>query len=182
MKFSQTLLQLATLTISQQHRQPVDSPILNSQREPIYSSTMADQTDSHRSLATRIKDKFSSSSHRHSPTSTATTDTPPPADGSAAARTDRGKLILEVFDSAFRHLMKNDKSAIQTKYRKMAGSAFAFYRGSAPLFYRDLEPESETGPYLDERTSRIWIHGDLHAENFGTYSMFFLFLLLLLLC
>src|SRR5918997_1156137 len=23
--------------------------------------------------------------------------------------------------------------------------------------------------FLDERTSRVWIHGDLHAENFGTY-------------
>jgi uncharacterized protein (DUF2252 family) len=23
--------------------------------------------------------------------------------------------------------------------------------------------------YADEQTSRIWIHGDLHAENFGTY-------------
>ena len=21
----------------------------------------------------------------------------------------------------------------------------------------------------DDRTSRVWIHGDLHAENFGTY-------------
>ncbi len=27
----------------------------------------------------------------------------------------------------------------------------------------------DSGPYLDERTSRVWIHGDLHAENFGTY-------------
>src|ERR671914_476114 len=24
-------------------------------------------------------------------------------------------------------------------------------------------------PWLDERTSRIWIQGDLHAENYGTY-------------
>ena len=27
----------------------------------------------------------------------------------------------------------------------------------------------DSGPYLDERTARVWIHGDLHAENFGTY-------------
>ncbi len=51
----------------------------------------------------------------------------------------------------------------------MAASPFAFYRGSACLFYADL-----TGPYaddshLDPATSRVWIHGDLHAENFGTY-------------
>ena len=24
-------------------------------------------------------------------------------------------------------------------------------------------------PWADERTSRMWIHGDLHPENFGTY-------------
>jgi uncharacterized protein (DUF2252 family) len=49
----------------------------------------------------------------------------------------------------------------------MAGSAFAFYRGSACLFYSDVAHEDD--PFLDERTSRVWIHGDLHAENFGTY-------------
>lgn len=51
----------------------------------------------------------------------------------------------------------------------MAGSAFAFYRGTACLFYNDLERERHGGPYLDDRTGRVWIHGDLHAENFGTY-------------
>jgi len=24
-------------------------------------------------------------------------------------------------------------------------------------------------PFLNEKTSRVWIQGDLHAENFGTY-------------
>ncbi|MGG8407482.1 DUF2252 domain-containing protein, partial [Streptomyces sp. 12297] len=37
------------------------------------------------------------------------------------------------------------------------------------LFYADLERERHGGPYLDDRTGRVWIHGDLHAENFGTY-------------
>ena len=23
--------------------------------------------------------------------------------------------------------------------------------------------------WADDRTSRVWIHGDLHVENFGTY-------------
>ena len=26
-----------------------------------------------------------------------------------------------------------------------------------------------TSDHADDRTSRVWIHGDLHAENFGTY-------------
>jgi uncharacterized protein (DUF2252 family) len=49
----------------------------------------------------------------------------------------------------------------------MAADPFAFYRGSACLFYADVAERDD--PWADERTSRIWIQGDLHAENFGTY-------------
>ncbi|MFF9847405.1 DUF2252 domain-containing protein [Streptomyces litmocidini] len=90
---------------------------------------------------------------------------------------ERGEHILAVFDTAFGELLAADPAAFRVKFRKMAGSAFAFYRGTACLFYADLEQEAAgredgstgAGPYLDERTSRVWIHGDLHAENFGTY-------------
>ncbi|MFI9025993.1 DUF2252 domain-containing protein [Streptomyces sp. NPDC053560] len=81
----------------------------------------------------------------------------------------RGEEILAVFDTAFGELLAADPAAFRVKFRKMAASAFAFYRGTACLFYKDLEKGKDTGPYLDERTSRVWIHGDLHAENFGTY-------------
>ncbi|MER7957647.1 DUF2252 domain-containing protein [Streptomyces sp. NPDC096030] len=81
----------------------------------------------------------------------------------------RGEQILTVFDTAFGELLAADPAAFRVKFRKMAGSAFAFYRGTACLFYADLESERRDGPYLDERTGRVWIHGDLHAENFGTY-------------
>ncbi|MEU5344432.1 MULTISPECIES: DUF2252 domain-containing protein [unclassified Streptomyces] len=89
----------------------------------------------------------------------------------------RGEQILAVFDTAFGELLAADPAAFRVKFRKMAASAFAFYRGTAGLFYHDLEQENAgrgggrilSGPYLDERTSRVWIHGDLHAENFGTY-------------
>jgi uncharacterized protein (DUF2252 family) len=81
----------------------------------------------------------------------------------------RGEEILAVFDTAFGQLLSADPAAFRVKFRKMAASAFAFYRGTACLFYHDLEAGRGGGPYLDERTSRVWIHGDLHAENFGTY-------------
>ncbi|MEU4060900.1 DUF2252 domain-containing protein [Streptomyces wedmorensis] len=83
--------------------------------------------------------------------------------------TERGEHILGVFETAFGELLAADPAAFRVKFRKMAGSAFAFYRGTACLFYDDLEREAHGGPYLDERTGRVWIHGDLHAENFGTY-------------
>ncbi|OEJ38638.1 hypothetical protein BGK70_11180 [Streptomyces agglomeratus] len=81
----------------------------------------------------------------------------------------RGEQILAVFETAFGRLLAADPAAFRVKFRKMAASAFAFYRGTASLFYADLEREQQGGPYLDERTGRVWIHGDLHAENFGTY-------------
>ncbi|WP_238012819.1 DUF2252 domain-containing protein [Dactylosporangium sp. AC04546] len=63
--------------------------------------------------------------------------------------------------------MALDPAAFRRKFRKMAASPFAFYRGSACVYYADLHTQAD--PFLDERTSRVWIHGDLHAENFGTY-------------
>ncbi|MET7717552.1 DUF2252 domain-containing protein [Streptomyces sp. NPDC005407] len=89
---------------------------------------------------------------------------------SAEATTEeRGEEILAVFDTAFGQLLAADPAAFRVKFRKMAASAFAFYRGTACLFYNDLGRERHGGPFLDERTGRVWIHGDLHAENFGTY-------------
>ncbi|MEU4203158.1 DUF2252 domain-containing protein [Streptomyces sp. NPDC045470] len=84
----------------------------------------------------------------------------------------RGEEILAVFDTAFGELLAADPSAFRVKFRKMAASAFAFYRGTACLFYHDLhalDGGPGSGPYEDERTGQVWIHGDLHAENFGTY-------------
>ncbi|OEU97065.1 DUF2252 domain-containing protein [Streptomyces oceani] len=88
----------------------------------------------------------------------------------AGATGARGERILEVFGGAFGELLASDPAAFQVKFRKMAASAFAFYRGTACLFYADLDDGANSaGPFLDERTSRVWMHGDLHAENFGTY-------------
>lgn len=86
----------------------------------------------------------------------------------------RTELIVEVLNDAFAPLMTADPHAFRVKYRKMAADPFAFYRGTACLFYADV---AATGgrfarwdrDFVGERSSGIWIHGDLHAENFGTY-------------
>ena len=84
-----------------------------------------------------------------------------------ARAADRQKLIVDVLEDAFADLMSADPKAFRSKFRKMAADPFAFYRGSACLFYADMTADEDA--WVDERTSRIWIHGDLHAENFGTY-------------
>ncbi|MFI7276994.1 DUF2252 domain-containing protein [Streptomyces sp. NPDC049879] len=91
------------------------------------------------------------------------------ASTTAPSDEERGEEILAVLDTAFHQLLAADPAAFRVKFRKMAASAFAFYRGTACLFYKDVEADRDGGPFLDDRTGRVWIHGDLHAENFGTY-------------
>lgn len=88
-----------------------------------------------------------------------------------AGENDRGQEILQVFQKAFGHLLERDPAAFELKFRKMAASPFAFYRGTACLFYHDLQQlkDQDQDPFLNEQTSQVWVHGDLHAENFGTY-------------
>ena len=81
----------------------------------------------------------------------------------------RADFIIDVLSREFGELMAQDPAAFRRKFRKMAASPFAFYRGSAALFYADMTGTYADDSFLDERTSRVWIHGDLHAENFGTY-------------
>ena len=83
----------------------------------------------------------------------------------------RTARIVEVLTEAFAGLMEADPAAFRVKYRKMAMDPFAFYRGTACLFYADVTSGPRLGDddWVDERSGRIWIHGDLHAENFGTY-------------
>ena len=80
---------------------------------------------------------------------------------------DRSEQIVGVLVDAFEDLIEADPRAFRRKFRKMARDPFSFYRGSACLFYADVAEMEDR--YADERTRRVWIHGDLHAENYGTY-------------
>ncbi len=50
------------------------------------------------------------------------------------------------------------------KYRKMAASPFGYFRGTNHLFHADWP-----GAAWLERMPAVWLNGDLHLENFGTY-------------
>lgn len=53
---------------------------------------------------------------------------------------------------------------LRRKYKEMGRSPFAYYRGTAHLFYEDLDARSlpESPP--------VWGCGDAHLENFGTFA------------
>ncbi|MBO2449794.1 DUF2252 domain-containing protein [Actinomadura barringtoniae] len=80
---------------------------------------------------------------------------------------ERQNQIVEVLVDAFSDLMERSPAEFRRRFRKMASDPFAFYRGSACLFYADVKDDDD--PWADERTGRVWIQGDLHAQNFGTY-------------
>ncbi|MGI8946831.1 MAG: DUF2252 domain-containing protein [Ornithinimicrobium sp.] len=85
--------------------------------------------------------------------------------------------IVACLQESFADLMESAPDAFRTKFRKMAKDPFAFYRGTACLFYADLAgnthlDEALTGDdseWWGEHGDRVWIQGDLHVENFGTY-------------
>lgn len=79
----------------------------------------------------------------------------------------RQQFIVEVFESAYGDLMRMDSDAWRVKFRLMAATPHSFYRGSAVLFYSDLATDDD--PFLENGASHVWIHGDLHVDNFGTY-------------
>ena len=85
------------------------------------------------------------------------------------ASRDRTTVIIDVLRDAFAPLMRADPAAFRAKYRKMARDPHAFYRGTACLFYNDVTAEAGDFDWARHGAERIWIHGDLHVENFGTY-------------
>jgi uncharacterized protein (DUF2252 family) len=88
--------------------------------------------------------------------------------------TERSNQIVDTLTEAFAELMAANPVAFRSKFRSMARDPFAFFRGTACLFYTDV---GEGGHYAEadatwvreDGAQRVWIQGDLHAENFGTY-------------
>jgi uncharacterized protein (DUF2252 family) len=58
-----------------------------------------------------------------------------------------------------------DPEALRIKYRTLRGGAFAFLRGTGPLFY---ERVPRGGVFRS--APLVWSCGDLHLENFGSYK------------
>ncbi|MEU7169683.1 DUF2252 family protein [Streptomyces morookaense] len=82
----------------------------------------------------------------------------------------RGEEILAVLGTASGDLRAPGPDALRARFRKLAASVLAFHRATPGLFYADPEHGKEgygIGPFLDERTGSIWIHGDLHTGRFG---------------
>lgn len=55
---------------------------------------------------------------------------------------------------------------LATKMQKMAANPFAFYRGTAHIFYHDMQTLPSSA-FVNYATSAIWLEGDMHMQNLG---------------
>jgi uncharacterized protein (DUF2252 family) len=58
-----------------------------------------------------------------------------------------------------------DPKLLQLKYQAMRFDVFSFFRGTCHLFYEDFPADSPLN-----NTPLVWVCGDLHLENFGSYK------------
>lgn len=100
---------------------------------------------------------------------------PAPRSGAADAGTAPGKAddlgggdrdVIAMIAAWNRSLSASDRDA---KYCKMAGSAFAFFRGTNHLFWADLAGDSRLDRFASAAT-RTFLQGDLHAANLGAFD------------
>jgi uncharacterized protein (DUF2252 family) len=73
----------------------------------------------------------------------------------------RTKLLDRI--ARFNH--GRDPERLALKFEAMQKSAFAFFRGTCHLFCEDWPATSRLND-----TPVVWVCGDLHIENFGTYK------------
>jgi len=73
--------------------------------------------------------------------------------------------VSDVFERIQLFNQGRDADRVQLKYRRMLTDAFAFLRGACHLFYEDWPADSplNSAPW-------VWVCGDLHLNNFGTYK------------
>jgi uncharacterized protein (DUF2252 family) len=75
-----------------------------------------------------------------------------------------GKARNSVASRVLRFNAGRDPELLKLKYRALRSNVFAFLRGTCHLFYEDLPKVG-----VVDRAPPVWLCGDLHLENFGTY-------------
>ena len=84
----------------------------------------------------------------------------------------RIKFVIDTFIKCFGDDISRNKSAFKGRFRKMAANPFNFYRGSAVVFYHDLQEEQD--PWArDTKAGNIFIHVSIDTQFHITFSYHF---------
>lgn len=76
------------------------------------------------------------------------------------------KTTADALDRIERFNAGREPERLALKYREMCKSPFAFFRGTAHLFWEDLAARESALP----KGPLVWACGDLHFENFGSFQ------------
>ena len=71
---------------------------------------------------------------------------------------ERSRFIIEIFVKYFGEGIQKNPKAFSGRFRKMASTAFNFYRGSALLFYQDLKIDRDQWIKANKAAGHIFIH------------------------
>lgn len=85
-----------------------------------------------------------------------------------AASTRTSWVVSQVY--GYNHpFAATDSAELGTKMSTMASSAFNFYRGTAHIFYQDMQTLPASN-YTTTQTGYTWLSGDAHIGNFGAWQ------------
>ncbi|HEX9129579.1 MAG TPA: DUF2252 family protein, partial [Gemmatimonadaceae bacterium] len=76
------------------------------------------------------------------------------------------RTTADALDRIERFNAGREPERLALKYRDMCKSPFAFFRGTAHLFWEDLAARGSALP----KSPLVWACGDLHFENFGSFQ------------
>lgn len=79
---------------------------------------------------------------------------------------NRKKFVISELESYNKEISKDIR---YKKYCKMSVNDYAFYRGTAHLYWADFVNGKGSRKFSTAKT-KIWVQGDLHAYNYGTFS------------
>ncbi|MEH1780599.1 MAG: DUF2252 domain-containing protein [Nostoc sp.] len=74
-------------------------------------------------------------------------------------------MTNNIIDRIHRFNQGRNPKLLELKYKAMRSDVFSFYRGTCHLFYEDFPKNSPLNA-----APPVWICGDLHLENFGSYK------------
>jgi uncharacterized protein (DUF2252 family) len=72
---------------------------------------------------------------------------------------------MSLLDRIFDYNAGREPERLALKYQAMARGPLGFLRGTAHLYHEDYRPDA-----VLRQSPRAWISGDLHLENFGSYT------------
>jgi uncharacterized protein (DUF2252 family) len=86
------------------------------------------------------------------------------ASGAAVTRTSVIKAELDAYNSQLTTSMRAEK------YTEMAADAFAYFRGTNHIFWKDMGGSPSINTYGGVSNTRTWISGDAHVNNMGAFA------------